>query len=448
MNPKEELRKILAWLTDYKGLEGEKRAAKADKFKSKLARAKDLEAEIIALDEADALLTRSTATTNGNEGNEGEPASPGEGGRATVQDQPIYRSRFPLGEQLRDIHTIQTNSAGAPEARARWDSMIKREEVRAAGTGMIEAVGQDGGLLLQGETSVDLMTKGFNNSQVLKRTSNRTTQSQFVDIIQIDESDSMVEGSRGGGVRVYTDKELALLTSSKTKFRKLRIEPKRLTGLYYATEEILRDVPMLEGEMSDLFTKEFARKKQQHVVRGNGAGQALGILNSPAIVIVAKESGQTAKTIVRDNLVKMISRVYMANLLTVAWYINQDTLPQLATLTEDVGTGGSVTRDFIMKADPDNGSIGTLFGYPVIPIEQCSTLGTKGDIVLADLAEYITADKGGVDAASSIHVKFEYAQSTFRFLHWFDGQPMWKKALTPENGTATVAPTVVLAARS
>lgn len=442
MDPRKELREILAWLAEYKKLEGEERAVKREEMRTKMDRAKELEALIDEENELEELEQRNLSTNNA-----GTPSGPTGSTSIEVKDQPIYRSRWPLGEQLRDIHTIQTNGPDYRDARSRWEQMVKREETRAAGVGMVEAVGQDGGLLLQGETSVDLMTKGFNNSQVLRRTSSRTTSQQFVDIVEIDE-DSMVEGSRQGGIRVYSDKELALMTSSKTKFRKLRIEPKRLTGLYYASDEILRDVPMLEGEMSALFTNEFARKKQNIVIRGTGSGEGLGILNSSALVTVAKEAGQAAATIVRDNLVKMLSRVYFLNMPSIAWFINQDTLPQLTKLTIDVGTGGSVTNDFIFRADPTGGSLGTLFGFPVIPIEQCSTLGTVGDIILADLREVLTADKGAVESASSIHVKFEYNQSTFRFLHWFDCQPRWRTALTPENGSNTVAPTVVLATRS
>jgi HK97 family phage major capsid protein len=441
---RKELRDILAWLDGYNKKSTEERTPELRaEAQQKMAQAEELEEMIAEEEKIKKLQSRNLETTNSK--------TPASSSNATttieIPDNPVYRSRFPLGEQLRDIYTIQTNGENAAEARNRWESMVKREEHRAAGVGMVEAVGQDGGLLLQGETSVDLMTKGFNNSQVLRRTSSRTTMSQFVDIIEVDE-DSMAEGSRQGGIRVYTDKELALITSSKTKFRKLRIEPKRLTGLYHASLEILRDVPMLEGEMSAMFTKEFARKKQYQCIRGTGSGEALGILNSDAIVTVAKETGQSAGTIVRNNLTKMMSRVYFDNMPAIAWFINQDTLPELTKLTVDVGTGGNATNDFIMRADPANGSLGTLFGFPVIPLEQCSTLGTVGDIFIADFSEYITADKGGIDAASSIHVKFEYAQSTFRFLHWFDGQPRWRTALTPENGTNTVAPTVVLATRA
>ena len=48
----------------------------------------------------------------------------------------------------------------------------------------------------------------------------------------------------------------------------------------------------------------------------------------------------------------------------------------------------------------------TLFGRPVIPLEQCNAAGEVGDIILADIGQYLMIDKGGVKAASSIHVRF------------------------------------------
>ena len=73
---------------------------------------------------------------------------------------------------------------------------------------------------------------------------------------------------------------------------------------------------------------------------------------------------------------------------------------------------------------------GTLFGRPVIPLEQCSALGDVGDIILADLGEYLLIDKGGINATSSIHVRFLYDENVFRFIYRVDGQPVWNKPLT------------------
>jgi len=78
---------------------------------------------------------------------------------------------------------------------------------------------------------------------------------------------------------------------------------------------------------------------------------------------------------------------------------------------------------------------GTLFGLPVLPIEQAATLGTQGDVILADLTNgYILAEKGGIKSDMSIHVQFIYDESVFRFVLRIDGQPVRATALTPYKG--------------
>jgi len=375
-----------------------------------------------------------------------------------VKDQPIYRSRCPLGDQMVDIAILTKREGGQLEigARGRFDQMVTREktlaEKRAAGTGgHVQAVGEDGGLLLQGETAIELITNGFNNSAILARTANRDIgTSQFVELIGIEET-SRANGSRGGGVRVYTDNELTLMIQSKTKFDKIRIEPKRLTGLYYASDEILMNAPLLQGEMSELFNLEFGFKGQDLVINGTGAGEAMGLLNAPALVTVAKENGQGAKTILFENLIKMKSRIMLRNRASLVWIANQDIEPQLFTLSLPVGTGGSVMPVYIPTANQTGEIAGTLLGVPIIFVEQCATLGTLGDIILADWSTYWTANKGGIESANSIHLKFDYNQTTFRFRTWFDGQPRLKNAILPYKANANsdrVSPFVALAARS
>jgi len=370
-----------------------------------------------------------------------------------VEDQPIYRSRFPLGEQCRDMIIVAKGAYGkvTTDAQSRLDQAGKREleihETRAAGVGMVEAVGEDGGFLLQGESVIDLMTNGWNNNAVLSRTDSMTIGGMFYDQYGIDE-DSRVIGSRGGGIRWYNDKELAEITSSKTELKRTRWEPKRLTGLYFISNEINSDVPALQSEMNKLFGDELAFRKQEMVFRGTGSGEALGLLTAPNIVTQAKESGQTAATIVHRNTTKMMSRIHLMNFGGLVWLVNQDTMDELLNLTIAIGTGGAISTAFIPNIGGAPGVIGTLHGYPVIPIEQASTLGTKGDIVLTDLSQYKTVDRGGVETAISGHVKFLNNQTAVRFVTHFDGMPKQKSALTPNKGTNTVSSTVVLATRA
>jgi HK97 family phage major capsid protein len=87
-------------------------------------------------------------------------------------------------------------------------------------------------------------------------------------------------------------------------------------------------------------------------------------------------------------------------------------------------------------------------GRPVIPVEYCSTLGTVGDIICVDLGAYMLATKGGVQQASSMHVAFTTDEMAYRATYRVDGQPVWRSAVTPANGTNTQSPYVVLATRS
>ena len=442
-----ELRALMEFLATYRSLDPDARTEeKRTEMQAKIARVKVVEEEIRELEEIAAIEARNATAING------DPPGLGNENRGTgtieVPDQPIYRSRFPLGEQCRDMILVASGrSAESPAARDRLVACETREkEVRAAGVGMVEAVGEDGGFLIQGESIIDLQTNGWNNNAVLSRTDNMTIGGAFYDQYGFDE-DSRVDGSRGGGVRWYNDKELAELESSKTVLKKTRWEPKRLTGLYFMSNEINNDVPALQSEMNNLFGVELAFRKQEIVIRGSGSGEGLGILNAPNLVTVSKEGSQTNTTIVHRNTTKMMARIHLMHFTGLAWLVNQDTMDQLLNLTIAVGTGGSISTAFIPNLAGTPGIIGTLHGYPVIPVEQASTLGAVGDITLTDLSQVKTVDKGGVETAVSGHVKFLNNQTAVRFVTHFDSQPKQKAPLTPNKGTVTVSSTVTLAAR-
>jgi HK97 family phage major capsid protein len=137
------------------------------------------------------------------------------------------------------------------------------------------------------------------------------------------------------------------------------------------------------------------------------------------------------------------------------WLCNQDIEPQLYQLnikiknvagTENVG-GIAIPAGVVFTPAGQNGNAyATLMGRPVIPVEYCATLGTAGDIILADLSQYLGIDKP-IAAASSMHVRFLYDEMTFRFVYRFNGQPTWASAVTPYKGTNTVSPFIILQTR-
>ena len=322
-----------------------------------------------------------------------------------------------------------------------------KKTFKNAPTGGNEGIGSEGGFLVGEDMVAGIWNRVYNNNQVISRCTQRTISSgaNSMKVNGFDES-SRADGSRHGGIRGYWLAEAAEKTASRPKWRQMEFILKKLAVLYYATDELLLDATFLQQEVEDAVTDELAFKVQDALVNGNGAGKPLGILTSPALVSQAKETGQTAATIVYNNITKMWSRRWAGQASDYVWLTNTDTFPELANLNLAVGTGGAPA--FM----PANGLAGqpfnTLMGRPIIEIEQCPTLGTVGDIILADLSQYAIAEKGGIQAAMSIHVQFIYDETVFRWVVRIDGMPLWNSALTPFKGSSTKSAFVALATRS
>ena len=317
-----------------------------------------------------------------------------------------------------------------------------------AASGASSGVPSDGGFLVRTDFSTQLLNKAATASVLAPRCTSITigANSDGIELPYIDET-SRANGSRFGGVQVYWKAEADTVTATKPKFGEQEIRLQELMGIAYATERLLKDATALESIFTLAFTSEFAYKIDDAIFSGDGVGKPLGITSSSGPrVEVAKESGQAADTIVFENIVKMWSRGYAPSRPNMVWIINQDIEPQLMSMSLAVGTGG------VPVYLPANGLSGspfaTLMGRPVIPIEQASTLGDAGDIVLADLSEYLLITKGGIEAAQSMHVRFLYNEQTFRWNYRINGRPSWRTALTPAKGSNTVSPFVTLAARA
>jgi HK97 family phage major capsid protein len=111
------------------------------------------------------------------------------------------------------------------------------------------------------------------------------------------------------------------------------------------------------------------------------------------------------------------------------WCINQNVEPQLAQMSL------GITNVYQPPGGASASPYSTLYGRPVIPLEQCATLGDKGDVVLADFSKYYFIDKG-TRQDYSIHVRFLNDEQVFRIIYRCDGQPMLGKAITPYKGAS------------
>ncbi len=307
-----------------------------------------------------------------------------------------------------------------------------------------ESVGQDGGFLVPPEFRTEIMQKVQGENQLLSL----TDQYQSSRNNMVFPTDETTPWQTSGGLQAYWEGELDQISKSKPKIGVNSIRLHKLAALVPISDETLEDAPMMDTYLRNKTPEKINFKINLAIVQGTGAGQPLGLLNSNALVTVAKESGQTAATIVPANIAKMYARMYSGALPTSVWLINQDILPQLLTMVIE-GSAGGVHPVYLPPNGLAQAPFGTIMGRPVIPTEACETLGTKGDIIFADLRQYMTAIKsGGIRVDTSMHIYFDYDAMAFRFIIRVAGQPWWSSTIARRSGSNTLSPYVTLATRA
>lgn len=255
--------------------------------------------------------------------------------------------------------------------------------------------------------------------------------------------------SRYGGVQAYWIAEGEQKTATSPRLRQIRLEPQELAVVVYATDKLLRNAPALDAYIRRAATEAIMFAVNNAILFGTGTGQPLGIMNSPALVTVAAESGQQPGTLSLANINAMYARLHPRAVQGARWFINKDVEPALETLAAEVGTGGvpvfiASPTGWPNVAEPPQRR---LKGLPLMEVEYCQTLGTTGDIILANLGWVALGVQGGIMEDMSIHVRFLWDETAFRFVFMVDSEPILTSPVTPFHGTNTLSAYVALAAR-
>ncbi len=322
-----------------------------------------------------------------------------------------------------------------------------RLHIVAAASGLSEGVPSDGGFLLQDTYARDLLQKVYSTGDLLGRCQRFQLgkNSNTLKIPTISET-SRANGSRWGGLQAFWGNEGGLLSASEPDFGQIEMSAEKVTVLVYATGELFEDAEQLSQFLEIACPDEIRFVVEDEIVNGSGVGRPLGILNSPCKITVDKEVGQVANSLIYENLLNMWSRMWGRSRRNAIWMIDQSIEPQLYTMSLPVGTGGAPV--FMPGGGVSEAPYATLFGRPMIPIEYGQQLGTEGDIILADMSQYIVADKGGVRGDVSMHVRFIYDEQTFRFIYRVNGHTWWTSAIQPKSGGDTLSPIISLADRT
>jgi HK97 family phage major capsid protein len=364
------------------------------------------------------------------------PARGNGNGNGTRSDTDEGEAKFEsFGEML-----MAVRNAAMPGAR------VDPRLIKRAATGLGESVPADGGFLVDKDLTNELLMRTFETGLLASRVRKIPVgaNSNGVKINAVDET-SRATGSRWGGVVAYWINEADAKTASRPRFRQMELTLKKLIGLCYATDELLEDAAALEAVIRQAFAEEFGFMIDAAILDGTGTGQPLGILRSPALVEVPPTNATTAG-VAYEDIANMWARLYAPSRPTSVWLTSQALEPYLYSMKLTVGTGGVPV--FLPPGGVSASPYATLFGRPMLPMEQIAAVNAKGDLMLVDPQAYVMIQKGGIQSATSIHVRFVNDETAFRFVIRVDGQPIWNSALTPFSGTNTVSPYVVLGLRT
>ena len=247
-----------------------------------------------------------------------------------------------------------------------------------------------------------------------------------------------------GGVTCAWAGEEETLSDANPKLRDIELTPYKLTALYKASNEWFSDAIAADKMVNETLGGAIGWNLDRAFLRGSGAGQPLGILNADCTLEISKEGGQTADTVVAENIFNMVSSLHSACFSRSVWAVHPDVLAKLFSLAVVVGTGGSA----IFMPAGGEAPFNTLLGRPVLVSEHCSPLGDAGDIILADFSQYAIAMRKDLAIDSSQHVHFTSDQLAFRGIMRVDGMPLWNEPLTLADGSKEVSCFVVIEDRA
>lgn len=302
---------------------------------------------------------------------------------------------------------------------------------------MTEAVGADGGFIVFPEYRTSMFMLSEFTRYVESRALVLPMKARQVIIPSLDQSGTTSGESHlyGGIVPAWTE-EATEKDEEQPSLRQIAIVAHKLALYTEASDELLADSALqLEALLYKLFSGATANEKEWAYINGSGAGQPLGIAHA-ASGATYRQTRATATAIGITDVFNMLSHFLGQSPI---WLAHQSTMPQILAMN-----GPSGNASYVWIGNGRDQMPTTLMGYPIFFIENCATLGSEGDLILADWSKYVIGNREPTTINSSSHFKFRDDLTAWRCVSRVGGRPWLSDLLTLRDGSTEVSPFVIL----
>lgn len=330
--------------------------------------------------------------------------------KTILNSDPVLRKRAPFVELSKKM----TDFVNDAKVLAKGGMPVSLQKALAEGTD------SDGGFLVPEEFQAEVFRYATEASIVRPRARVFNMTRDTLGIPKLDQSSDQF-----AGVALYWAAESGLKTASQPSFGKITLSVKKLIGLCPVADELLEDSAInLANFLVSLFGEAIAYEEDKKFIQGTGMGQPLGIINGMTIV-----ARNTSSTILATDIYKMWTELPVWAEDGAVWLTSKNGIAQLLRANQKETNTFNFFLSNLSQAIPYS-----LLGKPVLVTDKVeTTIGTKGDIILANLNYYFIGDRSALQVTSSIHDRFRYDETVFRFVKRVDGQPATAKAFVGLN---------------
>lgn len=258
-----------------------------------------------------------------------------------------------------------------------------------------------------------------------------------------------------GGLTFAWTAEGAPITPSAPQFGRAEMEARKAAALLQGVPgELTADAA---GALGTFFgavsAKGYSWFEDDAFISGTGVGEPQGIISAPCAVGVDRAQ---ASLVGFTDLVAMVKALHPAakqagmtpGVTSVKWLVSNSAFDQILELYFNP-TGTEVVPPSGWFSLGDGDQIGpSMLGLPAAVTDHQPALGTTGDVILADLSNYLIGDRMEMTVERSGAGRgFGSGSSDFRLKSRVDGRYLIQSASTTSAGQA-VSPVVILQVHS